>query len=443
MARISKPKIVSKKHVARLKKEQNQRKLIVISAIIIVAAVILVLLYGVFDQTILTNRKPVAKVGETVIRSDKFIKMVKIERQKLNGQAYQYETYKQYFSFDPNNAAYFDSMIQQIQSQMMVPETVGASVLTSMIDTIVISNYAKENNITISDQEIQDSLKKDFGYFPNGTPTPENTATPYSTATLSATQYAMISPTPEPSPTNDVTPTPDEADQKQTATPPTETETVATPFESTPGISETATALPTPTTYTEELFQKNYQTFLENFKKFNMSEKEILQLFHDQLINQKVYEIITANTPTEEEQVWARHILVATEEEANAVLEALRDGEDWTKLAAEKSIDPGTKDQGGDLGWFGRNRMVPEFEEGAYNLNVGEISQPIQSSHGFHIIQLLGKEVRPIDSGTLDQNKQKIFNEWLTAEKEKYTIEEYHDVWTKIVPDTPAFGDYQ
>jgi parvulin-like peptidyl-prolyl isomerase len=76
-------------------------------------------------------------------------------------------------------------------------------------------------------------------------------------------------------------------------------------------------------------------------------------------------------------------------------------------------------------------------------LEIGEISDPVETSFGFHIIQLLGKEVRPIESSQLDQNKQTFFNEWLSNEKAKYTIEQYDDVWTNIVPNTPAFGDFQ
>jgi parvulin-like peptidyl-prolyl isomerase len=130
-------------------------------------------------------------------------------------------------------------------------------------------------------------------------------------------------------------------------------------------------------------------------------------------------------------------------EEAEAVLARLNNGEDWSVIAAEVSTDTSNKDQGGDLGWFGKNAMVTEFESAAFKLEIGEISDPVETSFGFHIIQLLGKEVRPIESSQLDQNKQTFFNEWLSNEKAKYTIEQYDDVWTNIVPNTPAFGDFQ
>jgi parvulin-like peptidyl-prolyl isomerase len=315
---------------------------------------------------------------------------------------------------------------------MAIPESIGATVLTKMIDTKVIGFYADENGIQVSDQEVQEAIKKDFGYFPNGTPTPENTSTPFSTATLSPTQYALVTATPTVTPVEETTDPEVETPSEEVIEPTPTEETLAT-----------ATISPSATPYTEALFQENYKAFVENFEKIGMSEKDILKLYHDQLTSQKVYELITADVATQEEQIWARHILVGTLEEAQDVLTRLENGEDWSVISAEVSTDTSNKDKGGDLGWFGKNAMVAEFETAAYELEIGEISEPVQTNFGFHIIQLLGKEVRPIESNRLDQNKQTLFSEFLTKEKEKYTIEQYDDVWTKIVPDTPAFGDYQ
>lgn len=438
MAPSQEKKFVSKKHKARLQQEQQHRKMLIIASIIIVAIVLIVLAYGILDQTILKNQKPVAKVGDSVIRAEEFIKMVKLERQQMNGQAYQYETYKQFFGFDEQNTAYFDSLIQQIQAQMAVPETVGATVLTSMIDTKVIGFYAEENGIEVTEQEIQDAIQRDFGYYPNGTPTPENTVIPYTTSTMSPTQYALVTATPTATPIEDV-----DTSDEQSSTEVDIVETEETPEEVEEVNSATPTIAPSPTAYTEDLFQENYKSFVENFGKIGLNEKDIQKLYRVQLISQKVYELITADIPTEEEQLWARHILVATAEEAQDVLKRLHNGEDWTTIAAEVSTDTSNKDRGGDLGWFGKNAMVTEFESAAFELEIGEISDPVETRFGFHIIQLLGKEVREIESSKLDQNKQQFFNEWLTQEKAKYTIEQYDDVWTKIVPNTPAFGDFQ
>lgn len=94
----------------------------------------------------------------------------------------------------------------------------------------------------------------------------------------------------------------------------------------------------------------------------------------------------------QEEEIEARHILVESEAEADDILAQLDDGEDFATLAAEYSLDTSNKDQAGYLGFFGRGMMVPEFEEAAFALEIGEISQPVETNFGFHIIELLDRQ---------------------------------------------------
>jgi len=89
-----------------------------------------------------------------------------------------------------------------------------------------------------------------------------------------------------------------------------------------------------------------------------------------------------------EEEVRASHILVATEEEAVQLHLQLADGADFAELAREHSTDVGSGQNGGDLGWFGRGRMVAAFEEAAFALEVGQLSEIVQTEFGFHIILL-------------------------------------------------------
>jgi parvulin-like peptidyl-prolyl isomerase len=88
------------------------------------------------------------------------------------------------------------------------------------------------------------------------------------------------------------------------------------------------------------------------------------------------------------DKVHCAHILVKTEQEAKAVLDRLSKGENFSKIAAEKSLCPSGK-RGGDLGEFGRGKMVKEFENAAFGLQKGQVSQPIRTDFGWHIIKRL------------------------------------------------------
>src|SRR6201996_5588708 len=106
----------------------------------------------------------------------------------------------------------------------------------------------------------------------------------------------------------------------------------------------------------------------------------------------KVYEEASKQISGEQE-VHARHILVETEDEAKAVKAELDKGADFAELAKKKSKDPGASD-GGDLGFFTKEQMVPEFSEVAFKLEPGKISDPVKSQFGWHIIKVEEKRNR-------------------------------------------------
>jgi peptidyl-prolyl cis-trans isomerase C len=106
----------------------------------------------------------------------------------------------------------------------------------------------------------------------------------------------------------------------------------------------------------------------------------------------KVYEDASKQI-TGEQEVHARHILVETEDEAKAIAEELKKGADFAELAKKKSKDPGASD-GGDLGFFTKEQMVPEFSNVAFALEPGKISEPVKSQFGWHIIKVEEKRNR-------------------------------------------------
>lgn len=109
-----------------------------------------------------------------------------------------------------------------------------------------------------------------------------------------------------------------------------------------------------------------------------------------------------------EEEVKARHILVETEDKAREIKEQIAHGADFAEMAKEHSKDPGTKDNGGLLGFFSRGQMVPQFEEAAFMLEPGDVSEPVQSRFGWHLIMVEERREKPLP--TFDQVKERILN---------------------------------
>jgi parvulin-like peptidyl-prolyl isomerase len=247
-------------------------------------------------------------------------------------------------------------------------------------------------------------------------PTATATITPTVTATPALTTTAEVTATLEVTPTEAVTPTP-------------EGDPTATPTQ-----APTATATP----YTREAFEQNYDEVLANFESFGFNENDLRNLVESQLYAEKVMNALLEEqgiTP-EQDYIWARHILVEDEETANNLRERIENGEDWNELAAEFSTDESNKDRGGDLGWFGPGRMVAPFEEAAFDLEVYEISQPVQSDFGWHIIQVLGRDRRVLSADEYEQLRAQRFQAWLDEQQEASEVE-IHESWQANVPEEP------
>jgi len=438
-----KPAIHTKKHVDRLHRERQQTRLILSIFIGILVVVIGSLVYGYLDVKYFQLKKPVAKIGDVQIPISDFQTRVRLERNRLLSSYYQYQQFGQFYGMDVTQ------QIKQIQDQLDNSEAIGQSVVDAMIDEELIRQESAKRGITVSADELEKALQGNLGYYPNGSPTPTITPTEVTIPTLSADFLKYVSATPAITATPEIaatlTPTaillPASSGTPELVASPTATlAPIATATEAptaTPG--PTSTPEPTSTPYTLEGYKTEYQKGLEHFGKFGLTEKQYSTLIETNLLREKLFEVATANTPREEEQIWARHILVATEAEAKAVIERLNKGEDFGGLAAELSKDTGSGAKGGDLGWFGKGAMVPSFEAAAYALKVGEISAPVQSDFGWHIIQLIARQNRPLNAQEYQQARDKAFQDFLTALRTDYKVETY-DTWKSYIPADPNFN---
>ena len=134
----------------------------------------------------------------------------------------------------------------------------------------------------------------------------------------------------------------------------------------------------------------------------------------------------------QEEQVKASHILVEDEKTAKDLKKQLDDGADFAELAKEHSTDPGSAENGGELGFFGKGKMVKEFEDVAFAAKVDEISEPVKSEKGYHIIKV--EEKKEAKEATLEEKKEEIkdtlyrnkvqteYATWMNEKKQEYKI---------------------
>jgi parvulin-like peptidyl-prolyl isomerase len=428
--RENKPVLHTKKHMARLERERRQTRLILAAFIGILVIAAAVIVYGYIDIKYLQVRRPVARVGEVAIPIGEWQAMVRVERSQLINQLQAYQQYAQLLGMD------FSAQQQQTLSQLNSSTTLGKSVLDQMIDAELIRQESGKRGIVATTPEVDQAVQASFQFFPSGTPTPTITPTPVHPPTLSPETLALVTLTPTPTPYQTPTNTPI-ATLDPRASPTSTASPSATPAAGPSATPEpSSTPFPTSTPYTQQGFEDRYKQSEDQLVNEGLTPAQVRELFVSSVLRQKLFEQITANVPHTEEQVWARHILVADEVTANSVRQRLINGEDFAKVAADVSTDTGTKDNGGDLGWFARGKMVPEFETAAFGLKVGEISQPVKSQFGYHIIQVLAHENMPLDAAAYDQAQQTAFDAWLTQARAEYKVVTY-DNWQNIVPTDP------
>jgi len=149
---------------------------------------------------------------------------------------------------------------------------------------------------------------------------------------------------------------------------------------------------------------------------------------------------------SEPEQRHATHILLTTEKSggdeaslnalAEKLMQELTQGADFATLAKENSADPGSTENGGDLGWFGRGAMVPEFDEAVFNAQAGDLVGPVKTQFGLHIIKVI--EVKPEQVKPYDNVKDQVLKDWTKAQREARFAEELAqlDTLTFENPDT-------
>jgi parvulin-like peptidyl-prolyl isomerase len=356
---------VSLHHRSRAQRERRLQLLAIAGAGLVVLVVALILGYGYWRNVI--------RLGDTTLVT-------------VDGRNYSAEFYARYLG---TRQAILTRQIQQAQSQVQPTPTTTApdvnrlaaqqtlqqlqseqaglstTALTDFVEGQLVIDEAKSRNLTASQAELDDALR-----------------------------WLM---------------SPPEAMQ----TPPT-------------GLEAAPATLPVTGTITLDQAKQALNDLIGKGRFFDQSQVTDY-ILRPMVLKTKLESALAGNIPKTEEMVHARHILVATEAEATDIRNQLEHGADFATLAKAKSTDTGTKDKGGDLGWFPRGVMVPEFDQAAFSLKVGEISQPIKSQYGYHIIQVLAKDPNhPLDAQQIQQAREQAYQSWFGKAQGDQTKVTYH-----------------
>jgi parvulin-like peptidyl-prolyl isomerase len=383
----------NKKFLAQKEREDRQKRIIIIATISVLVIVFGLVAYGVIDRFVLTPKVTIIELENEKITADQFEQQVRWRRRNMIMDVDQILMTFQQLGGTQEVLGYFEQQLMLAVTSLQQPLLVGQEVIQALTQDIILKVEAEKMGIIVDDARIDREIQEAFGYYAGGTPTPEVTLAPTTTPATSEDQDGSPDPT--------------------------------------------ATPLLQPTEYTEELFNDNYKQFLLSVEDVGITESTIRDIIEITIIREQILDIVSADIEDTAEHVWIRHILVADEETANEVLSKLADGEDFVDLAAEYSLDTSNKDQGGDLDWFTRGAMVQPFEEAAFALEVGEISDPVQTDFGWHILECLGKDDLLLDPSSYQQLQNQAYSEWM-AEKEAKYQPIINDNWSKYVPSEPA-----
>lgn len=327
-----------RRHASRRRHEQEVQRRIYIGLGVVLALVAILIAIGAINEYVIKPNKPVAVVNGDKISQEAFKRRLRFEQDNLVSQINQYLQFGEQFANGGPNP--FISTVQPFYNQLADPQQLAYTVLDKMIEETVVHQLAPQYDATVTPEEVQAEIERQFGYDR-------------------------------------------EAEQANA------------------GSSDTMTN--TAPVMTEDEFQQRYNDYIQNMaNKGSLTEEEFRDLFATFLMKDKLAQNAPLEFDKTDEAVKVRYILIKPEPEVplvkreadalKAIMDARKrivdDGEDFATVAKEVSEDPGSAPNGGDLGCFGKGQMVPEFEKAAFDLEKGEVSQPVETDFGYHIIQV-------------------------------------------------------
>jgi parvulin-like peptidyl-prolyl isomerase len=347
----------SRRQQSKWQREQSRERSLYIAIGALLGVIALIFAGGLLYDNLVRANAVVAQIGTETITAAQLVDEMQPAIRGIQAQVKQAGP-------GANTSQYVESQKRDLPDQT----------LNDLIDTRLISQEATRRGLAVTPTELDDKQRQTVADFQAAT-NPSPTAVPTSA--------------PEGAPTSVPTPPP------------------------TPDLNVTPTALPT-------LEPSAYDAALKDLLDRNgLTDTDLRNRLQENMLREKLTTAIgEEQVQPIQEQLHARHILVATQDQAQDVLNQLQGGADFAQLAQQVSTDPGSKAKGGDLGWFGRGVMNKPFEDAAFALQPGQLSPVVQSPNGFHVIQLLERDpARAVPADQLQQQRDKAFSDWLASRR--------------------------
>jgi len=369
----------SRRQRSRWQRDQQQQRYLYLAIGVLLLLIVAIFGGGIFYDNYVRANATVAQVGPDTITAAQLLDEVRPQAAALDTQAKQFGG-----SGNQQIADYVDQQKRALPDQVM----------NDLIDTRLVQQEADRRNLSVSTAEVDDKERQTIAQFQaanNATPTAVPTTaadasgTPSTDATPATDQPALTSATPEP-----------------TALPLAADQTALTP-----------TTVPT-------LEASDYATALQQYLSQTGQTEDVLRTqLQRGLLQEKVQTAVARDQyPDSQQQVHTRQIVVASPDTANDLLTQLKNGADFAQLAQQNSTDTASKNNGGDMGWWPRGVQDKPIEDAAFSLQPGQLSDVIQDQGTYHIIQLIENDPsRPVAQATLDTQRQKGFNDWLTTQR--------------------------
>lgn len=412
----------SRKEVLLERRHQRQTRQARIAIGIVVGLLVLVLLLGLIIEGVVRPRQAVAEVNGDTIALNDWQDRVRFQRAQF------------IIGLEDQLAAFQDiGLVQQFSQQQIAllqdPQTLGEQVLQLMIDEEIVRQEAVARGISVSDDDLDERLAEQFGYYGGVSPTPTATAT------------ATIQPTPS------LTPIPTAVI--------TEVVPTTTPFP-TPTLGPTSTPAPSPTPLSEEAYQEELSSYFQRFRDLGVDEDSIRAALRGQILREKLAESLAEaeNLPEEAEQASAYVLSFEEEADAEEALTSIEENgflEVWNRLrstpADAENAPPGTASE---VLWRTQEQYTQQFgpavAEAVFALELSTPSAVLAqeaSADGtqparYYVVQVSGREVRPLSQATIEANKMALVTDLISAVRDSGQPEiVINPVWRTRVPTTP------